>query len=356
MVILDETFAQRGRADCSKLSMGEGDLNLTVRSLAAAVVSPLLIGILGTMMQVELALAQSYPERPIRLVVPYATGGGADLIARSIAQGLTKKLGQPVLVDNKPGAAATIGADAVAKSPPDGYTILYGTPAPQIINPYLLKKLPYDPVHDFAPVGRVASVAHILVVHPGVLANNVKELIAYAKAHPGKLNYSSAGVGASSHLDTEFFRSLAGIEIVHVPYKGTGSAIQDLLAGNVQMTIDSIGPLLPFINSGKLRPLGVTSLERSPLLPQVPPIADQLPGFSATTENYLAVRAGTPSTIIDRLNAALNEVLRTPEVRDHLLAAAVTPTGGTPQELSAMIQRETAKWKKVIELSGATAQ
>jgi tripartite-type tricarboxylate transporter receptor subunit TctC len=302
------------------------------------------------------ATAQSYPDKPVRLVVPYAAGGGADLIARTIAQGMSKSLGQQVIVDNKPGGAATIGADAVAKSPPDGYTILYGTPAPQIINPYLLKKLPYDPVRDFAPVGRVASVAHILVVHPSVPAKSVKELIAYAKANPAKINYSSAGIGATSHLDTELFKSLAAIDIVHVPYKGTGSGIQDLLAGNVQMTIDSIGPLLPHIKSGKLRPLGVTSLERSPLLPDVPPIADQLPGFSATTENYLAVRAGTPPAVIERLNHALNEALRSADVREHLVASGVTPAGGTPQELTAMIARESAKWKKVIEVSGATAE
>ena len=302
------------------------------------------------------AAGQTYPDHPIRLVVPYAAGGGADLIARTIAQGLTKRLGQQVIVDNKPGGAATIGADAVAKSQPDGYTLLYGTPAPQIINPYLMKKLPYDPVRDFAPVARVASVAHILVVHPSVPAKDVKELIAYAKANPGKVNFSSAGVGATSHLDTELFKNMAGIDIAHVPYKGTGSALQDLLAGNVQMTIDSIGPLLPHIKSGKLRPLGVTSLERSPLLPQVPPIADQLPGFSATTENYLAVRAGTPAAIVDRLNKELNAVLRSPEVREHLAASGVTTAGGTPEELSAMINRESAKWKKVIEVSGATAE
>ena len=312
------------------------------------------LAITTTALHAERAHAQPYPDRPIRMVVPYAAGGGADFIARSIAQGLSKKLGQQVIVDNKPGGAATIGADAVAKSPADGYTILYGTPAPQIINPHLFKKLPYDPVRDFAPVGRVASVAHILVVHPSVPAKSVKELIAHAKANPGRINYSSAGIGATSHLDTELFKSLAGVEIVHVPYKGTGSGIADLLAGSVQMTIDSIGPLLPHIRSGKLRPLGVTSLERSPLLPDVPPIADQLPGFSATTENYLAVRAGTPAAIIDRLNGALNEVLRSPEVREHLMSAGVTPAGGTPQELTALIQRESAKWKRVIEVSGAT--
>jgi tripartite-type tricarboxylate transporter receptor subunit TctC len=324
--------------------------------VAAMMRFTLLCSLCAAALQFGAAAAQSYPDRPLKLIVPYAAGGGADLIARTVAEGLTKKLGQPVIVENKPGGAATIGADAVAKSPPDGYTILYGTPAPQIINPYLMKKLPYDPVRDFAPVGRVASVSHILVVHPSVPAKSVKELVAYAKANPGKVNYSSAGIGATSHLDAELFKALAGIEIVHVPYKGTGSGIQDLLSGNVQMTIDSIGPLLPYIKSGKLRPLGVTSTVRSPLLPDVPPIADQLPGFSATTENYLAVRAGTPKPIIDRLNSALNEVLRTPDVRDHLIAAGVTPTASTPQELEAMIRSESVKWKKVIEVSGATAE
>jgi len=301
-------------------------------------------------------LGQQYPDRPVRFIVPFAPGGGADVVARIVGERLARQLGQSVVVENKPGAGATIGADFVAKSAPDGYTLLYGTPGPQIINPYLMKKLPYDPVHDFAPISRLVVIANILVVHPSVPAKSVKELIELAKKQPGKIYFGSAGIGASSHLSGELFRTAAGIQITHVPYKGTGAALQDLLAGNIQMAIDSIPVYLPYLKSGALRALAVSTLERSPILPELPTIADTLPGFDAYAMNYVTARAGTPRPIIDRLNRDINAVLKMPDIRERLLGMGATPTGSTPEELEQVIRSESEKWKKVIEISGAKAE
>ena len=249
-----------------------------------------------------------------------------------------------------------MGADVVAKAQPDGYTLLYGTPGPQIINPYLMSKLPYDPGKDFAAITRIGVIPSVLVVPASVPAKSVKELIALAKAQPGKINFASAGIGASSHLAGELFKTMAGIDIVHVPYKGTGPALQDLLAGNVQMAIDSLSVYLPHIKSRALRVLAVSTAARSPLLPEVPPIGDTLRGFDASPMNYIAARAGTPLTIIARLNKEINAVLKLPDVRERLLGLGINPAGSTPAELDAEIRREQAKWKKVIEASGAKAE
>ena len=310
----------------------------------------------GLMLGAGIAAAQNYPTRPIRLIVPFAPGGAADTVARIVATPLGERLGKIVLVDNRPGGGATIGADVVAKAQPDGYTLLYGTPGPQIINPYLMKKLPYDPVKDFAPISRIGVIPSVLVVSASVPAKSVKELIALAKAQPGKLNFASAGIGASSHLAGELFKTMAGIDIVHVPYKGTGPALQDLLGGNAQMAIDSLSVYLPHIKSGALRVLGTATAERSPLLPDVPPIADTLKGFDASPMNYFAARSGTPRPIIARLNTEINTVLKMPEVRERLIGLGITPHGSTPEELEAEIRREQVKWKKVIEISGAKAE
>jgi len=296
---------------------------------------------------------QQFPERPVRLIVPFAAGGAADIVARAVGERLGKQLGQTVLVENKPGAGATIGADFVAKSAPDGYTLLYGTPGPQIVNPYLMKKLPYDPLNDFAPITQLVVIPNMLVVHPGVPARSVKELIELAKSQPGKINYGSAGIGASSHLSGELFRTAAGIQIVHVPYKGTGAALQDLLAGNIQMAIDSITVFMPYLKSGTLRALAVSSLERSPLYPDLPVIADTLPGFDAYAMNYITTSAGTPRPIIEKLNRDINAVLKMPDLRERLISMGATPTGGTPEELARVIKTESEKWRKVIEISGA---
>ena len=302
------------------------------------------------------AVGQQYPSRPIRLIVPFAPGGGADVVARSLSDRLAQQLGQPVLVENKPGAGATVGADFVAKSAPDGYTLLYGTPGPQIINPYLMKKLPYDPVNDFQPISRLVVIPNLLVVHPSVPAKSVKELIELAKAKPNTINFGSAGIGATSHLSGELFKAAAGIQIVHVPYKGTGAALQDLLAGNIQMAIDSIPVYLPHLKSGALRALAVSTPMRSPVLPDLPPIADTLPGFDASAMNYVTARAGTPRPIVDRLNREINAVLAMPEIRERLIGMGATPMGSTPEELELVIKSESAKWRKVIEISGAKAE
>jgi len=299
--------------------------------------------------------AQQYPDRPVRLIVPFPPGGGADLVARAISERLGKQLGQSVVIENKPGAGATIGADYVAKSAPDGYTILYCTPGPQIINPYLMKKLPYNPATAFASIARLVVIPNILVVYPGLPVKSLKELIELAKAQPGKINFSSSGIGASSHLAGELLKASAGIQIVHVPYKGSGTSVQDLLGGNVQMAIDSINVYLPYVKSGRLRALAVSTLERSPLLPDLPTMAETLPGFDAYAMNYATAPAGTPRPIIERLNREINAVLKAPEVRERLVGMGAIPTGGTPEELDQAIKSETQKWKKVIEISGASA-
>lgn len=302
------------------------------------------------------AFAQSYPTRPIQFVIPFAAGGGSDVMARIIAEPLGARLGQAVLVDNKPGGGAVIGADFVAKSAPDGYTWLYTSPGPQIINPYLMAKLPYDPQKDLVPVVRLGTFVSVLAVNPSVPAKTVKELIDYAKANPGKVNFASAGVGSGSQLASEYFKLVAGIDIVHVPYKGTGDALKDLIAGNVQMTIDSMAALLPSIKAGTLRPLAVTTLERSPNLPDVPTLADTLQGFDASPMNYLSVRGGTPRELIDRINREVNAVLAQPAVKERLLGVGVVTSPSTPDEIAAQVRAEQVKWKRVIELSGAKAE
>ncbi|MFO1281666.1 MAG: tripartite tricarboxylate transporter substrate binding protein [Burkholderiales bacterium] len=300
--------------------------------------------------------AQTFPNRPIQFVIPFAAGGGSDVMARIIAEPLAQRLGQSVLVDNKPGGGATIGADFVAKSAPDGHTWLHTSPGPQIINPYLMAKLPYDPQKDLLPVARLGTFTSVLAVHPGVPAKTVRELIDYSKANPRKVNFASAGIGSGSHLASEYFKTVAGIDIVHVPYKGTGNALQDLVAGNVQMTIDSMAALLPSIKAGSLRALAVTTLERSPNLPDVPTLADTLAGFDASPMNYLSVRGGTPKEIVERINREVNAVLAMPAIRERLLAIGVVATPSTPEEIAAQVRSEQVKWKRVIEVSGAKAE
>jgi tripartite-type tricarboxylate transporter receptor subunit TctC len=301
----------------------------------------------------SVALAQNYPQQSVRLVVPFAPGGGSDIMARTLSEPFAKQLGQPVVIDNKPGAGAVIGADIVAKSKPDGYTVLYTTIGPQITNPYLMKQLPYDAMGDLAPVAMIGQLINVLAIHPSVPARNTKEFIQYAKANPGKVNFSSSGIGTSSHLGGELFKSMANLDISHIAYKGTGPALQDLMSGQVQMTIDSLVTLLPFIKSGKLIALGVSSHERSPILPDVPPISDSLPGFESSTVNYMTVRTGTPRSIIDKLNRDMATVLRSAEVHDRFISMGILPVVETPEQLAGRIKRESEKWKRVIEVSGA---
>jgi len=293
--------------------------------------------------------AQTWPSSPIRLVVPFAPGGGADLMARILADPLSKRLGQPIVIENKPGAGATLGADFVAKAQPDGYTLLWTTPGPQITNPYLMPKLPYDPFKDFTAIATAVTAVNVLVVTPSLPVKSVSELIAYAKANPGKLNFSSAGIGASSHLSGELFKMMAGIDIVHVAYRGSGPALQDLLAGNVQMSIDTVAVLLPHIQAGTLRALGVATIERNPSLPDLPPIADTLPGFDGSSINYINGPAGMPQPVVERLNREINAVLSDPDVRKRMEVAGFTPIVESQTALVTRIAQEQDKWKKVIE-------
>jgi len=303
------------------------------------------------------ALAQTYPDKAIRLIVPFPPGGGADQIARLLAEPLGKRLGQPVIVDNKGGAGGTLAADLVAHAAPDGYTLLYVTPGQQMVNPHLMLKLPYDPVNGFVAICQLVAAPNVLVVHKDFPAKNIAELIAYAKANPGKVNFASSGIGASSHLAGELFKHMAGIDIIHVPYKGSGLAVADVLSGRVQMTIDTLSVYMQYIKSGAVRALGVSSPERSPLLPDVPAIAETLPGFDAQAVNYVSAPAGTPRAIVNRLNKEINAVLDMPAVRERFHAMGGSGLkGGTPEQMEALVKSESAKWKKVIELSGAKPQ
>jgi len=302
------------------------------------------------------AQTAAYPTRPIRLIVPFAPGGAADQMARMISEPMAKELGQPIIVENKPGGGATVGAALVASAAPDGYTVLYTTPGPQIINPYLMGKLPYNPDKDLIPVSRVAWFPNVLVVAPKLPVNTVQELIEYARKNPGKTNFGSSGIGASTHLSGELFKSMAGVEITHVPYKGSGQVIQDLLAGNVQLAIDSLSVYIGQIRAGNLRALGVASPDRSPLLPDVPAISEQLKGYEAVAVNYLSVPAGTSRAIIDRLNAALRVVIDEPALKERMINGGIIPKTSTPEEMANEIEVERIKWKKVIAESGAKAE
>jgi tripartite-type tricarboxylate transporter receptor subunit TctC len=295
------------------------------------------------------APAQDFPAHPIRLIVPFAAGGGSDILARIVAEPVSRRLGQPVVVENKPGGGATIAADMVAKSPPDGYTWLFTTAGPQITNPFLMKQLPYDAFKDFAPVAMLAKSVNVLVVNPNVPASNVRELIDHAKANPGKLNFSSSGIGASSHLAGELFKQVAQVEIVHVPYRGTGPSTTDLIAGNVHMAIDSAATLLPLIKSGSLRALGFATLDRQLAMPELPTIADTVPGFDGSSINYISVPAGTPQPIIARINREVAVILSDPDIARRMTELAIAPIIETPEALARRIADEQEKWKRVIE-------
>jgi tripartite-type tricarboxylate transporter receptor subunit TctC len=300
------------------------------------------------------ALAQPYPSKPIRIVVPFPAGGTTDVLARAVAQKLTESLGQATVVDNRPGAGGNIGAELVAKSPPDGYTLLMGTVGTHAINPGLYPKMPYDHVKDFSPVILVAGVPNVLVVNPALPFNSVKELIAYAKANPGKLNFASSGNGTSIHLSGELFRTMADVQIMHVPYKGSSPALQDLVGGQVQIMFDNLPSSLALIKAGKLKALAVTSLARAAALPDVPTLAESgLPGFEASSWFGLLAPAGTPQPVIAKLNADVAKWLASPEAKEKLLAQGAIAAGGTPEDFAKHIAAETAKWQKVVKDSGA---
>ncbi|NKC30485.1 Bug family tripartite tricarboxylate transporter substrate binding protein [Falsiroseomonas selenitidurans] len=298
------------------------------------------------------ARAQGFPDRPLRLIVPYAAGGSADASARMLAEAMAAPLGQPVVVENRPGGGATIGAQAVARAAPDGLTLLYGTPAPQIINPHLMRSVPYDPVRDFAPVSGYKRAPNLLAIHPSVPARSLAELIALAKARPGTLTFASSGVGSSSHLAGEMLKFMAQIDITHVPYRGTSAALTDLLGGTVSMALDTLSILLPQAQGGKLRALGVTTPQRSAKAPALPAIAETLPGFDAAPFNYIAATGGTPAPIVAKLNQVIVAILRRPDFVARMEALGEEATPSTPEELVATLRAESARWKQVIEAAG----
>ena len=309
---------------------------------------------LGIMLIVALpALAQSYPSKPIRLVLPYPPGGGTDVIARPLAQKLTEQLGQQVIVDNRGGAGGNIGMEFVAKSPADGYTLLFALTAQYAVNPSLYPKLPYDPVRDYAPISLLANAPYLLVVHPALPAKSVAELVALVKARPGQLSYSSSGNGSGAHLAGEMLRSLARVEIVHVPYKGAGPAMPDLIAGQVQLSFITYTAAGPHIKTGRLRALGVTTAKRSPTLPDLPAIGETVAGYDSAVWYGFAAPAGTPLEIVSKLNAEVLRVLAAPDFRSRITLEAVSPIGSTPEEFGSFMKSEIVRWAKVVKDSGA---
>ncbi len=302
------------------------------------------------------ALAQNFPSKPIRFVVPYAPGGSTDIVARILAQKLSDAMGQQVVVDNRPGAGGSIGADVVAKSPPDGYTMVTAVTGTMAINQFLYRKLPFDPDKDFAPVTQVGSLPLILVVHPSLPAKNVREFIAMAKAKPGQLNYGSSGVGTATHMTTELFKSMAGVDLVHIPYKGSGQVMGDVIGGQLALIFDQIVSSLPHVQGGKLRMLAITSAKRFPSLPDLPTIAESgVPGYESISWAGVAVPAGTPKEIIARLHAEIVKVLAAPDIRERFLRDGIETIGSTPEQFTEHIRRERIKWAKVVKDSGAKA-
>jgi tripartite-type tricarboxylate transporter receptor subunit TctC len=312
-----------------------------------------LIAALGT----AAASAQDYPNRPITLVVPFPPGGSTTIVARIVADKMSEALGQSIIIDNRGGAGGTVGSRAVAKSPADGYTILLGYTGTLAIGPSLYGNAGYDPRADFAPIGRIGTAPNTLVVHPSLPVHSVAELIAYAKANPGKVNYGSAGIGTVSHVCGEYFATAAGVKIIHIPYKGTGPAIIDLLGGHIPMAFAPVPATHENARTGKLRMLAVTSAVRSTLLPEVPTIAEAaLPGFEAVLRYGLVAPPGTPRAVIDKLNAALNSALASEEVRARLAIDGAEPLPSTPAQYADDIDREETQWSKVVKASGAKAE
>ena len=299
------------------------------------------------------AHGQAWPAKQVRFVVPFAPGGTTDILARLLGQHLSESLGQPFVIDNRAGAGGNIGAAEVAKASPDGYTVMMGTPGTQAINQFIYTKMPYDTQKDFAPVSFVARVPNVLVVHPGVGVKSLQELIAYARANPNKLNSASPGAGTTGHLSLELFKKLADVQIQHVPYKGSGPALNDLIGGQVQMTIDNLPSALPHIQSGKLVALGVTTEQKVDVLPDVPTVASVVKGYEASSWFVVVAPAGTPEPVVNRLSGEIDKILKKPAVLERMKTLGAEPVGGTPQALARHIAAETEKWRDVARLSGA---
>jgi tripartite-type tricarboxylate transporter receptor subunit TctC len=297
--------------------------------------------------------AQTYPIKPVRLLVPFAPGGGTDLVARTIAQRLTEALGQTFVVENRGGAGGVIGADIVAKSAPDGYMLVLGSPGPLTINPNLQAKMPYDTLRDFAPISLATISPFVLTVHPALPVKNLKEFIALAKARPGQLNYGSGGNGSVSHLSTEYLKSLAQINLVHIPYKGSNLSLTDTLAGQLQVMFDNLPVVLPHIKTGKLRLMGVGTQQRSALIPGAPTIAEAgVPGYESSTAFGVLAPANTPPAVVNRLSQEIVRILQTAEIKERLATQGLEAVGSTPQQYDAHLRAELAKYARIVKTAG----
>ncbi len=294
------------------------------------------------------AASAAYPEKPITLIVPWAAGGSTDILARAIAEQLTKSMGQPVIVDNRVGASGNIGSNFVAKAKPDGYTLLIGSMSTHAMNPTLMPNMPFKGADDFTPIALVANVINTMVVNPSVPASNLREFIAYAKANPGKLAYASAGAGSTNHLSAEMFKKAAGIEMLHVPYKGGAPAVLDTVSNQTQVLFSAGTQTLPHVNAGKLRLLAVTEPKRSALLPDTPTVAETLPGYEISVWYAAFGPAGMPAELTARLNSEINKALAVPEVRARMDSIGVELVKSTPEQLATALKKDTARYDKVI--------
>ena len=308
-------------------------------------------------LRADFSVAQDYPTRPIRFVVPFPASGGGDIIIRALSQKLSERLGQAVVVDNRSGAGGNVGTEIVARAPADGYTLVMANVSPMAINVSIYKKLPYNPLTDFTPISLVASFPNVLVVHPSLPATSIKELIALARARPGQLTYASSGAGSTTHLSAEFFKSQAKLDLVHVPYKGGGQVLIDLIAGHVSMYFSSVPGAMPHVRSRRLRALGVTSLVRSSATPETPTLAESgFPGFEAATWIGAAAPAGLSRTIVTRLNTEIVDIMRAPDMRERLISQGAEPQTNTPEQFAAYIKSEITKWAKLVRDTGIITQ
>ena len=297
---------------------------------------------------------QGYPSKPITLIVPWAAGGSTDILARALAEQLTKSLGQPVIVDNRAGASGNIGSNFVAKAKPDGYTLLVGSMSTHAMNPALMPSMPFKGVEDFTPIAQMANVVNTMVVHPSVPVSNVKEFIAYAKANPGKLNYASAGSGSTNHLSAVLFEKAAGIDMLHVPYKGGAPAVLDTVSNQTQVLFSAGTQTLPHVKTGKLKLLGVTEAKRSSLMPDVPTVAETVPGYELGVWYGLFGPAGMPKQLVDRLNDATNKALADPNVRTRMDGIGVEIVKATPEQFGKVLRDDAARYGKIIRDLGIT--
>lgn len=302
-----------------------------------------------------LAWSQSFPGKPIKLVVPFAVGGTGDTLSRTIGEEMSKDLGQPIVIDNKPGAGGLVGTELVAAAPPDGYSLLLVSPAHVIIPALHANKKTYDPIKGFEPITVFANTHQLIVAHPSVPIGSIPELIEYARKNPGKLNYGSAGTGSATHLNMSLFLTMTGVDIVHVPYKGSTQARNDVLAGQVQIAMDGLLPLQPLIKDGRLKPIALTSSRRSKSSPEIPTIGETVKGYASDTWYALMAPAGTPKEIVSKLNAAAVKALANASVKARLEALGAEPVGNSPEEFRAMLIKEQTQWVKVVKDSGAKA-